>query len=182
MKYLIRKIAISGVCLALCMVLPFLTGQLPEIGNALCPMHLPVFLCGLLCGWQYGATVGFVAPFLRFFLFMMPPIIPKGIGMAFELAAYGTIVALLYAKLPRKPLSMYVSMLGAMLGGRIVWGIVRVLLAGVVQTAFTWQYFLVEGFVKSVPGIIAQLVLVPPIVIALQKANVVEAPAASERK
>ena len=91
-----KKLCIAGICLTLCMLLPFLTGQIPQIGNALSPMHIPVLLCGMLCGGIYGAIVGFIAPILRFMLFGMPPIFPIGIAMAFELAAYGMASGVIY--------------------------------------------------------------------------------------
>ena len=81
----------AAVCLALCMVLPFLTGQIPSIGSALSPMHIPVLLCGFLCGPAYAAVIGAIAPALRFMLFGMPPLFPVGVAMSFELAAYGLI-------------------------------------------------------------------------------------------
>ena len=93
----VKKMVYAAMCLALCMVLPFLTGQIPQIGSMLLPMHLPVLLCGYLCGWKWGAAVGFAAPLLRHLLFHMPPM-PGAISMAFELAAYGLIVAILYKK------------------------------------------------------------------------------------
>ena len=82
----IRKLTYSALCLALAIVLPFLTGQIPQIGSMLCPMHIPALLCGFLCGWQYGAVVGFVSPLLRMLMFGMPPVY-VAIAMAFELAA-----------------------------------------------------------------------------------------------
>ena len=127
----LRKLTYSAVCLALCMVLPFLTGQIREIGNMLCPMHIPVFLTGFLCGPWYGLAVGAIAPLLRFFLFGMPMLFPSGIAMSFELAAYGLISGLMYRYTPRKTVSLYISLVTAMLVGRIVWGIVMVILSGV---------------------------------------------------
>ena len=94
----IQKLVIAAVCLALCMVLPFLTGQIPEIGSMLCPMHIPVLLCGFLCGAGWGAAVGFTAPLLRHLIFSMPPM-PGCISMAFELATYGLIVGVLHKRL-----------------------------------------------------------------------------------
>ena len=123
----IQKLVISAVCLALCMVLPFLTGQIPEIGSMLCPMHIPVLLCGFLCGPAWAAVVGAIAPLLRFVLFGMPPLFPTGAAMCVELATYGAVSGMLYRALPNKAVNVYVSLLGAMLAGRIVWGIVRVL-------------------------------------------------------
>ena len=124
MKKFLRSLIYAALCLALCLYLPFLTGQIPQIGKALSPMHIPVLLCGFLCGWPYALAVGFIAPFLRFLLFHMPEM-PMGISMAFELAAYGLLASLLYRALPKKPGNVYVSLIGAMLGGRIVWGVAR---------------------------------------------------------
>ena len=86
-----KKLAYAALFLALCLVLPMLTGQIPRIGSMLLPMHIPVLLCGLVCGWQYGAAVGFVAPLLRSVLFGMPPMYPVAIAMAFELLTYGLV-------------------------------------------------------------------------------------------
>ena len=60
MKHNIKNLTLAAMFLAIGLVLPFLTGQIPRIGNMLLPMHIPVFLCGLICGWQYGGAVGFV--------------------------------------------------------------------------------------------------------------------------
>jgi len=92
-----RKMAISAMLMAVGIVLPIFTGQIPQIGNMLLPMHLPVIVCGLICGWQYGGIVGFLLPLLRYVLFAMPPM-PNGLAMAFELAAYGAISGFLYSR------------------------------------------------------------------------------------
>ena len=170
----ILRMAYAAVCLALCMVLPFLTGQIPQIGSALSPMHIPVLLAGFLCGPWWAAAVGAVAPLLRFALFGMPPIFPTGVAMCFELAGYGLASGLLYRKLPKKPVNVYVSLLAAMLAGRVVWGIVRVLLSGVAGEPFTWAAFMAGAFVNAVPGIIVHIALIPVIVLALRKAGVIE--------
>lgn len=159
----------SALCLALCLVLPFLTGQIPEIGNMLCPMHLPVLLCGFVCGPWYGAAIGFIAPLLRFALFGMPPIMPTGIAMCFELCAYGLTAGLLYRHLPHKPFRICAALITAMLSGRIVWGAVRVVLMGLGSSAFTWAAFMAGAFTNAIPGIILQLVLIPVLVLALEK-------------
>jgi len=170
----ILRMAYAAVCLALCMVLPFLTGQIPQIGSALSPMHIPVLLAGFLCGPWWAAAVGAVAPLLRFALFGMPPIFPTGVAMCFELAGYGLVSGLLYRKLPKKPVNVYVSLLAAMLAGRVVWGIVRVLLSGVAGEPFTWAAFMAGAFVNAVPGIIVHIALIPVIVLALRKAGFIE--------
>ena len=62
----------------------------------LLPMHIPVLMCGLICGWGYGGIVGFILPLFRYVLFGMPPIFPTGIAMAFELSTYGIVIGLIY--------------------------------------------------------------------------------------
>ena len=170
----IRRMVSAAVCLALCMVLPFLTGQIPQVGSALCPMHIPVLLAGFLCGPWWAMAVGAVAPLLRFALFGMPPIFPTGVAMCFELAAYGLVSGLLYARLPKKTANVYVSLLAAMLAGRVVWGIVRVALSGVAGEPFTWAAFMAGAFVNAVPGIIVHILLIPVIVLALRKAGLID--------
>ena len=170
----ILRMAYAAVCLALCMVLPFLTGQIPQIGSALSPMHIPVLLAGFLCGPWWAAAVGAVAPLLRFALFGMPPIFPTGVAMCFELAAYGLVSGLLYARLPKKTVNIYVSLVAAMLAGRVVWGIVRVALSGVAGQPFTWAAFMAGAFVNAIPGIIVHILLIPVIVMALRKAGLID--------
>ena len=75
--------------LALGLILPLVTGNIPRVGNMLLPMHLPVFLGGLLLGWQYGLILGAVLPLMRSLLFGMPPLYPVALAMTFELATYG---------------------------------------------------------------------------------------------
>ena len=167
----IKNLTAAGLCLALCMVLPFLTGQIPQIGGALSPMHIPVLLCGFICGPYYAGVVGAVAPLLRYLLFGMPPIMPTGIAMCFELLAYGMVSGLLYKLLPKKIAFIYVSLIVAMLSGRVVWGIARVALSGVAGAPFTWQLFMSGAFINAVPGIIAHIVLIPVLVMALKRAK-----------
>lgn len=166
----ILKMTLAAVCLALCMVLPFLTANIPEIGSALCPMHIPVFLCAFLCGPWWAVGVGAAAPLLRFLLVGMPPVFPTGLAMCFELASYGLIAGLLYKKLPKKAAGIYAALVAAMLGGRIVWGIARVIMSGVSGASFTWAAFMAGAFTNAVPGMILHIVLIPVIVMALQKA------------
>lgn len=167
----VRRMIYAAICLALCMVLPFLTGQIQQLGNALCPMHIPVLLCGFLCGAPYAVVVGAVAPILRFFLFGMPVLFPMGTAMSFELAAYGLLAGLLYQKLPKKPINIYIALLTAMLGGRIVWGIVRFAMTLLFGVEFSFEMFLSGAFLTAIPGIICHIILIPVIVLALQRAG-----------
>ena len=171
---LLRHLVYAAVCLALCMLLPFLTGQIPQIGSALSPMHIPVLLAGFLCGPWWAMAVGFVAPMLRHVWLGMPPLI-TAIAMSFELAAYGLFSGLLYRLLPKKTLNIYVSLIGAMILGRIVWGITMVVISGVSGSAFTWSAFIAGALLNAVPGIILHIVLIPILVMALKRAKVLDA-------
>ena len=164
----IRRLAFSGVFLALALALPFLTGQIPQIGSALSPMHIPVLLCGFVCGWPWGLAVGFVAPLLRTALFGMPPILTS-VAMAFELAAYGACSGALYRLLPKRTPYLYVSLLAAMVLGRIVWGAARFCIAGLQHTEFPLSAFWAGAVINAVPGIVCHIVLLPLIVMALKK-------------
>lgn len=170
----VKKLTLSAMFLALGLVLPLLTGQIQQIGNMLLPMHLPVFLCGLICGWRYGAAVGFITPPLRSLTFGMPPMYPTAIAMAFELAVYGGVAGFLYGRSRWQCVrAIYRSMIAAMLAGRIVWGAAEVVLLGMQGSAFTWRAFLAGAFLNAIPGIILQLVLIPAIMIALNKTGLV---------
>ena len=166
----VRNMVLAALALALCLVLPFLTGQIPEIGSALSPMHIPVLLCGFICGPLYGGIVGFIAPILRNLIFGMPPF-PMNVPMAFELLTYGIISGIMYKLMPKKPISVYISLLVAMLAGRVIWGIGRLILAGVQGSTFSMSMFMAGAFIEAVPGIICHIVLIPIIVIALEKAG-----------
>ncbi len=167
----IRKLVYTALYLAIAMVLPFFTGQIPQIGAMLSPMHIPVLLCGFMCGWPWGLAVGFIAPLLRSVLFGMPALFPAAIAMAFELAVYGGMSGLLYRLLPRKPWAVYAALIIAMVAGRVVWGAVRLLLAGLSGTSFTWALFIAGALTNAVPGIILHLVLIPVLVIAMERAG-----------
>ena len=164
------KLTLSAMFLALGMVLPFLTGQIQQIGNMLLPMHLPVFLCGLICGWQYGAILGLFLPLLRSATFGMPPLYPTALAMALELAAYGLVAGLLYGHSRWQCVrALYRPLIVAMLAGRIVWGAAEVVLLGLTGNTFTWKMFLSGALLNSIPGIILQLVLIPAIMVILTK-------------
>lgn len=169
----IYNLVLAAMFLAIGIVLPFFTGQIPQVGRMLLPMHLPVLLCGLICGWQYGGVVGFVLPLLRFALFTTPPM-PNGLAMALELAAYGIIVGLLYSRSRWQCIiSLYRSLLIAMVGGRLVWAATRVVMTGMAQLPFTWEIFLADAFISAIPGIILQLVFIPVIMVALDRTGLV---------
>ena len=173
-KIYVRNLTLAAMFLAIGLLLPFLTGQIKQIGNMLLPMHIPVILCGLICGWQYGLGVGFVLPLLRYAMFGMPILFPTGISMAFELAAYGFTVGFLYSISRWKcVVALYRCMIIAMLAGRVVWGIVQTILLGIGENGFTLEMFIAGAFLKAIPGIILQLILIPAIMVALNRTGLV---------
>lgn len=185
----IRKLVLSAMFMAIGLVLPFITGQIQQIGNMLLPMHIPVLFCGLICGWQYGAVVGFVLPLLRYVLFGMPPIFPTGVSMSFELAVYGAVIGLIMQQLSKRNTTdsgknyvrnLYLALIGAMLAGRIVWGLVRFILARATMQPFTMEMFMAGAFLTAIPGIIIQLILIPGIMAALKRAGVLNADGTSQ--
>ncbi len=170
----LEKMILSALFLALAYVLPFLTGQIPEIGAMLCPLHIPVLLCGFVCGPAWGAAVGAVAPLFRSLTLGMPPLFPKAICMAFELATYGLISGMLYKILPKKKPYLYLSLLIAMLAGRIVWGAAMYICLAANGGSFTLAAFIAGAFTNAIPGIVVQIVLIPFLVMLLENPRIKE--------
>ena len=170
----IKKMILSALFLAMGIILPFFTGQIPAIGSRLLPMHIPVLLCGFVCGWQYGLTVGLIVPIFRSLLFTMPKMMPTAVAMSFELAAYGAVAGLLYTKLPKKKISVYISLLGAMIAGRVVWGLISIPIYGIAGGSFSTAIFLAGAFTNAIPGIILQIIVIPAIIMALSQTGVLK--------
>lgn len=164
----IFNMVLAALFLAMAYVLPFFTGQVPQIGSMLCPMHIPVLLCGFICGWPWGLAVGVIAPLLRSATLGMPPMFPTAVCMAFELATYGAISGVMYKMLPKSKLSVYISLLIAMVTGRLVWGVAMFACLGLTGGSFGFTAFLAGAVTNAIPGIILQIVLVPIIVIVLE--------------
>lgn len=170
-----KNLTLSAMFLAIGMVLPFLTGQIPQIGNMMLPMHIPVLLCGVICGWQYGAALGFILPLIRYMVFGMPVLFPTGIAMAFEMLTYGLVIGLVYSLSRWKCIvSLYRALVSAMIAGRVVWAVAQMILLGVSGGAFTMKMFLAGAFFNAVPGIIIQLVLIPAVMVALGRTGMVQ--------
>ena len=167
-KNKLLRLILSAFFLSLSYVLPFLTGQIPKIGSMLCPLHIPILLCGFVCGWPWGLVIGFIAPLLRSLTLGMPPLFPTSISMAFELATYGFVAGMMYKYLPKKKVYIYLSLLVSMLLGRMVWGITMLVCTGIEENSFTFSVFLLEAFVNAIPGIIIQIILIPAIIIVFE--------------
>ena len=180
---------------ALGLVLPFLTGQIPEIGKMLSPMHIPILLCGFICGIPFAGIAGFITPLLRAVLFGMPALFPNAVGMAFELMTYGMVSGALYPALKkrltdgkrseegssaghstgnrtRRLMVIYAVLIISMLAGRLVWGLVSLVLYGIAGNQFTIAMFIAGAFTGAIPGIILHLIVIPPLVMALERITV----------
>src|SRR5699024_5166303 len=174
MKKNVRNLTMSALFLALGLVLPIFTGQIPQIGSMLLPMHIPVFLCGLICGGPWGALVGLILPLLRSVLFGMPPLFPTAIAMCFELMTYGFVAGFLYSRSRWQcVIALYRSMIASMVAGRLVWGVAQIVLLGLSGSAFTLQAFMAGALLNAIPGIVLQLLLIPAIMVALNRTGLV---------
>ncbi len=168
----VLKLILSGLFLALAYVLPFLTGQIPEFGAMLCPLHIPVLLCGFVCGPIWGAVVGVVAPLFRSLTIGMPPLFPTAVCMALELAAYGAVAGLMHKRLPRKKPYIYLSLITAMIVGRLIWGGAMLVCLAAGGGTFTFAAFFAGAFTGALPGIILQIVMIPLLVMLLDNPRV----------
>lgn len=168
------KLILAALFLALAYVMPFLTGQIPEVGSMLCPLHIPVLLCGFFCGPVWGAVVGVIAPLFRSLTLGMPPLFPAAVCMAFELAAYGAVTGLMHKLLPKKKPFVYVSLTAAMVTGRLVWGAAMFVCMGITGSAFTFSAFIAGAFTNALPGIIVQLAIIPILVMILDNPKIID--------
>ncbi|MBR6917578.1 MAG: ECF transporter S component [Clostridia bacterium] len=168
----LMKLILAAFFLAAAYLLPFLTGQLQEFGQQLCPMHLPVLLCGFVCGPVWGLAVGLAAPILRSLTLGMPPLFPVAFAMMFELGAYGFFAGLFRKIFPKKAPYLYLlypQLILSMIIGRLVWGAVKFAIAGFSSTAFPFSAFIAGVITGSIPGIIIQIVIIPPLVLLIDK-------------
>lgn len=166
------NLVLSAMFLCIALLLPFLTGQIPQIGKMLLPMHIPVLLCGLICGWQYGLAVGFVAPILRGVILANPVIFPTGIIMAFELAAYGFFAGLIFNLFKNQNIGkVYITLISSMVLGRVVKCIVQFFVLGFTDEGFVFAAYIAGAFTNAIPGIVLQLILIPMIMLTLDKTN-----------
>lgn len=158
----------TGLCMALGVIFPIFFHMLGA-GSAFLPMHLPVLLCGLLFGWEYGAACGLIVPLLSSLLTGMPPIFPTAAAMMPELCAYGVLTGLLYR---RARWNIYPALLAAMLGGRAVSGLANAVFMGMAGKPYGFSAFVSAAFVASLPGIAVQIAAIPLIILSLEKAKI----------
>ena len=174
----IFKIVIAGAFITLGWMLPFVTGQIKEIGSMFLPMHLPIFVGGLMLGPLYGAIIGLIVPITRSLIFGMPNFFPTAVSMSLELATYGFISGLFFNIIFKNKRQnkgeliafSLISIIIAMLIGRIVWGLSRMFFAMIPsQSAFPFSAFIAGAFINAWPGMVIQIIVIPLIILALNK-------------
>lgn len=170
-KRQIFNITLSGLLLGLGIVLPFITGM--SLGSILSPMHIPIILCGFICGYKYGLLVGIICPLLRCVLFGMPQFYPTAISMSVELGLYGLSSGLLYKKFKNCKLPfiaiIYITLVSSQIIGRLGWGLVRFILGTIDKSnVFTFKTFIEGAFIIAWPGIVIQLIIIPILVVSLK--------------
>lgn len=170
----VKKSIICAVCIALCVVLPMAFHAVQNAGSVFLPMHIPVLLCGLICGWPFGLLCGLAGPLLSSLFTGMPPMayLPS---MMVELAVFGLVAGLLMKVLSTGKLfaDLYISLTGAMLAGRIVGGAARALIFA--RGSYSMAAWATGYFVTGLPGIVIQLALIPAVYFALEKARIIPA-------
>ena len=167
----IKRLTLSALCIALCVVLPMAFHVIPNAGSVMLPMHIPVLLCGLVCGWQYGLLCGCLGPLVSSILTGMPPaaILP---GMMVECGMYGCVGGLMMERVRTGSLyaDLYISLPVAMLAGRVISGIVKALILTPGLSLAAWA---TASFVTALPGISIQLILLPTLIVALTRAGLI---------
>ena len=168
----VKKSILTAVCIALCYVIPLMFHGIQNAGNIFCPMHIPVFICGLICGWQYGLLCGIAGPALSSALSGMPPvaILPS---MMVELAAYGTAAGLMMKLVRTKSTyaDLYISLIAAIVCGRVLAGLAKALIFA--RGSYSMSAWIAGSVVTSWPGTVIQLVFIPTIVFALMKSHLI---------
>ena len=169
MKNSLRYSVFTAVCAALCIVVPMAFHTIPNAGVVFLPMHIPVLLCGLACGWPFGLICGLIGPLLSSVITGMPPaaMLP---GMMVECATYGFVAGLMMKLVHTKSnlADLYISLITAMVLGRVVAGLAKALIIAPGTPVFAWVS---TSLVAGIPGIVIQLVLMPTIVTTLTVAK-----------
>lgn len=167
-----KRLVLTAMSIALCVVLPAAFHSIPNGGQIMLPMHIPVLLCGMVCGGFYGVLCGLLGPLLSSVLTGMPAaaMLP---GMMTECAVYGLATGLLLRRVRTGRLyaDLYLTLAISMLLGRILSGIAKALLfqAG----RYSFAAWITASFVTGLPGIVLQLALLPSIVYYLMRAGMI---------
>lgn len=167
----IKNMTMAAVCVALCVVLPIAFHSIPDAGTVFLPMHIPVLICGMICGWPYGLLCGLMGPLVSSALTGMPPIafLPS---MMVECGTYGLVSGLMlnYVHTKRTYADLYIALVTAMIAGRVISGIAKAL---IFTPGLAMSAWITASFITALPGILIQLVFLPGVVCTLMKARVI---------
>lgn len=155
-----KKIVLSGLFIAFGIIFPMIFHTVNLAGPIFLPMHIPVLVAGFLLGPICGAIVGILTPILSGFMTGMPPIIPVMPIMAFELCAYGLITGFLF----KKTNQIYISLVGAMIGGRLFALLGAYIVSITIAPQVSPMMFVFGSLAKAIPGMIIQLIFIPILV------------------
>lgn len=170
-KSYVKNVVLTAVCAALCVVVPMAFHVIPNAGMIFLPMHIPVLLCGMLCGWPYGLTCGLLGPLLSSIITSMPPAATLP-AMMVECAVYGAVAGVLmkHVRTGKLYADLYIALVPAMLAGRVISGVAKALIFAPGTTLAAWA---TVSFVTALPGILIQLILIPALVFALERAKLI---------
>lgn len=171
----VKRSNLCAMCIALCYVLPLAFHSL-SLGRVLSPMHIPVLLCGILCGPGYGAFCGIAGPILSSVLSAMPSATGL-ITMIPELVTYGFVGGMLmkHVRTGKLVRDLYLCLVPAMIAGRMVGGVASALFYLGTSGTYSFEMFVSGYFIGSLPGIAVHLVLVPILAVVPEKAGIVPA-------
>ena len=167
----VKRICICAACIALCVVLPMAFHAFPNGGSVFLPMHIPVLLCGMICGWPFGLVCGLMGPALSSLLTSMPPAAMLA-PMMIECGVYGAASGLLlhFVRTGKTYPDLCISLVAAMLLGRVVAGIAKALIFTPGLSLAAWA---TASFVTGLPGIAIQLFLIPILIHTLSRARLI---------
>lgn len=128
-------------------------------------MHIPVLLAGFIVGPVSGIIVGLLSPLTSFLFTSMPPAYAVPL-MSIELPLYGLAAGLAYQRLR---LNVYIALVVALIVGRLGFALGLLILGLFLQLPYGIKEFFSASVVAGLPGIIVQILLLPPIVAALMR-------------
>jgi hypothetical protein len=164
-----HSLILSGVFIALGLVLPMAFHMIGGAGPIFLPMHIPVLIAGFFLSPMLALSVGVITPLLSGLLTGMPPIFPMMPIMMLELGIYGLTISLIRSNVTKNP---YIALLVSMILGRIAGGF----MVFVLSTFFAAKLpsalvFITTAVTTGIPGIFIQLIIIPIVVIAINKSN-----------
>ncbi len=170
----VKHISLGSTLLALGILLPFLTINQPQLGQVFLLMHIPALLAGFILGGKWGGLIGFLMPLMRSLIVGMPPLYPTALIMSFELMTYAFVAGIITSKLSLKTMHVILALVIAMIAGRLVWGVMSVVLLSLENIPFTFNIFITGAFITALPGIAIQLILIPTLIYFMVRAQLIE--------